>query len=194
MSASKPLRLLPGPIRYWASVLSLAVIGCSGANHLSRLSPAAGPSQSSASGACTYLTLPVHNGRKSKKTRILLFLFSLPSHPSAVPYDPRAIVWHPDARQTAQTSSRWLFTALQCPTTTSSHRALPWPTAPQNRPTQATAGAPDPAVTTQKARGPAGWAGGTRRPGRERQQHAQGQQSGPVAGPDLPRPRICMLK
>ena len=79
-----------------------------------------------------------------------------------------------------------------CPTTASSHRALPWPTAPQNRPTQATAGAPDPAVTTQTARGPAGWAGGTRRPSRERQQHAQGQQSGPAAGPDLPRPRICM--
>ena len=131
---------------------------------------------------------------KSKKTRILLFLFSLPSHPSAVSYGPRAIVWHPDARQTAQTSSRWLFTTLQCPTTASSHRALPWPTAPQNRPTQAAPGAPDPAVTIQKARGPAGWAGGTRRPGRERQQHAQGQQSGPAAGPDLPRPRICMLK
>ena len=29
MSASKPLRLLPGPTHYWASVLSLAVIGCS---------------------------------------------------------------------------------------------------------------------------------------------------------------------
>ena len=115
-----------------------------------------------------------------EKTRILLFPVSLPSHPSAVPYDPRAIVWHSDARQTAQTSSRWLFTTLQCPTTTSSHRALPWPTAPQNRPTQAAAGAPDPAVTTQKARGPAGWAGGTRRPGRERQQHAQGQQSNPA--------------
>ena len=115
---------------------------------------------------------------------MLLFPVSLPSHPSAVPYDPRAIVWHPDARQTAQTSSRWLFTALQCPTTTSSHRALPWPTAPQSRPAQAAAGAPDPAVTTQKTRGPAGWAGGTRRPGRERQQHAHGQQSGPAAGPD----------
>ena len=125
---------------------------------------------------------------KSKKTQILLFLFSLPSHPSAVSYGPRVIVWHPDARQTAQTSSRWLFTALRSPTTASSHRALPWPTAPQNRPAQAVAGAPGPAVTTQKARGPAGWAGGTRRPGRERQQHAQGQQSGPAAGPDLPRP------
>jgi hypothetical protein len=32
--------------------------------------------------------------------------------------------------------------------TTSSRRALPWPTAPQDRPTQAAAGAPDPAVTT----------------------------------------------
>ena len=125
--------------------------------------------------------LPVHNLLKSKKTQILLFLFSLPSHPSAVSYGPRAIVWHPDARQTAQTSSRWLFTTLQCPTTASSHRALPWPTAPQNRPTQAAPGAPDPAVTIQKARGPAGWAGGTRRPGRERQKHAQGQQSGPAA-------------
>ena len=82
-------------------------------------------------------SLPVHNLLKSKKTRILLFLFSLPSHPSAVSYGPRAIVWHPDARQTAQTSSRWLFTTLQCPTTASSHRALPWPTAPQNRPAQA---------------------------------------------------------
>ena len=133
-------------------------------------------------------SLCVHNLLKSKKTRILLFLFSLPSHPSAVSYGPRAIVWHPDARQAAQTSSRWLFTTLQCPTTASSHRALPWPTAPQNRPTQAAPGAPDPAVTIQKARGPAGWAGGTRRPGRERQQHAQGQQSGPAAGPDLPRP------
>ena len=55
-------------------------------------------------------TLPVHNCLLSKKTRMLLFLFSLPSHPSAVSYGPRAIVWHPDARQTAQTSSRWLFT------------------------------------------------------------------------------------
>ena len=133
-------------------------------------------------------SLPVHNLVKVEKTRILLFLFSLPSYPSAVSYGPRAIVWHPDARQTAQTPSRWLFTTLQCPTTASSHRALPWPTAPQNRPTQAALGAPDPAVTIQKARGPAGWAGGTRRPGRERQQHAQGQQSGPAAGPDLPRP------
>jgi hypothetical protein len=111
----------------------------------------------------TTSTLPVHKGIKSKKTRILLFLFSLSSHPSAVSYDPRAIVWHPDARQTAQTSSRWLFTALQCPTTASSHRALPWLTAPQNRPTQATVGAPDPAMTTQKARGPAESASSTRR-------------------------------
>ena len=69
----------------------------------------------------------VHNPLKSKNTRILLSLFSLPSHPSAASYDPRAIVWQPDARQTAQTSSRWLFTTLRSPTTTSPHRALPWP-------------------------------------------------------------------
>ena len=35
-------------------------------------------------------SIPVHNCLYSKKTRILLFLFSLPNHPSsAVSYDPR---------------------------------------------------------------------------------------------------------
>ena len=74
----------------------------------------------------------------------------------------------------------------------SPRRALPWPVAHQDRPTQATVRAPDLAVATQNARGPAGWADGTRRPSSERQQHVQGQQSGPVASPDLPRPWLKM--
>ena len=49
------------------------------------------------------------------------------------------------------------------------HRELasrpPMAHTPQNRPAQAAAGAPDPAATTQKPRGPAGWVGGARRPG-----------------------------